>query len=79
MKVRAWTVFLASLGLAVGLFLAFLAASFLLHQRDGEVSDAAARSLLALLYWGTYPLAFVALGSLGWHLVQTERGAYARR
>ncbi len=79
MKVRAWHVFLASLGLAFGLLLAFLAASFLLHQRDGELGDGAARALLALLYWGTYPLVFVALGALGWHLVQSERGAYAKR
>ena len=79
MKVRAWQVFLWSLGLAFGLFLAFLAASFVLHQRDGDLSDAAARAMLGLLYWGTYPLVFVALGALAWHLVQTERGAYAKR
>lgn len=76
---RAWHTFLASLGTAFVAFLAFLAASFLLHQRRGDLSDGEAGGLLALLYWGTYPLVFVALGALLWHLVQTERGAYARR
>ena len=78
-SIRAWHVFLLSLGLAFGLLLALLAASVLQHQRDGDLGDGAARALLGLLYWGTYPLVFVALVALGWHLVQTERGAYARR
>lgn len=79
MKVRAWHVFLTCLGLAFLAFLAFLAASFLMHQRHGDLSDAEAGGLLRLLYWGTYPLVFVALGALAWHFVQSERGAYARR
>lgn len=79
MKVRAWHVFLTSLGLAFVAFLAFLSASFLMHQRDGELTTAQSKALLSLLYWGTYPLVFVALGALSWHVVQSERGAYARR
>lgn len=79
MRWRAWHTFLASLGLAFGALLAFLVASFLLHQRHGELTDGEAAALLRLLYWGTYPLVFVAVGSLAWHLVQSERGAYARR
>lgn len=79
MRWRAWHTFLASLGLAFAAFLGFLAASLLLHAQHGDLTDGEAAVLLRLLYWGTYPLAFAALGSLGWHLVQTERGAYARR
>jgi hypothetical protein len=79
MRVRAWHVFLTSLGLAFLFLLASLAASFLLHQRAGDLSEGEARVLLRLLYWGTYPLVFVALGALGWHFVQAERGAYAKR
>lgn len=76
---RAWQTFQAALALALGAFLAFLAASLILHQRHGTLTDGEASGLLRLLYWGTYPLVFVALGALAWHLVQSERGAYARR
>lgn len=76
---RAWHTFLGSLGLAFVAFLAFLAASLALHGRAGAVGDGEAALLLRLLYWGTYPLVFVALGALLWHLVQSERGAYAKR
>jgi hypothetical protein len=79
MRWRAWHTFLASLGLAFAAFLAFLAAGLALHGRAGEVGDGEAALLLRLLYWGTYPLVFVALGALLWHLVQSERGAYAKR
>jgi len=79
MTVRAWHVFLAALGLACVALLAFLAASLVLHQRHGDLSDGEAATLLRLLYWGTYPLVFVALAALAWHFVQSERGAYARR
>ncbi|MEK6975609.1 MAG: hypothetical protein AABY18_04615 [Candidatus Thermoplasmatota archaeon] len=76
---RAWNTFLLSLGIAFLAFLGFLGASLVLHLRHGDLSDGQAGALLRLLYWGTYPLVFVALGALGWHLVQSERGAYARR
>lgn len=79
MKIRAWHVFTGSLGLAFLALLAFLSASFFLHQTHGELTDGEAAGLLRLLYWGTYPLVFVALGALTWHLVQKESGAYARR
>lgn len=76
---RAWTTFLAALGGAFLAFLAFLATALALRLRDGTLSDGQARTLLALLYWGTYPLVFVALGALAWHLVRFYRGDYARR
>lgn len=76
---RAWHTFLASLGLAFAAFLAFLGTSLVLHQRHGTLTDGEAEALLRLLYWGTYPLVFLAVGALAWHLVQSERGAYARR
>lgn len=79
MRWRAWHTFLASLGLAFGAFLAFLIASWAMRQEHGELTSAEASGLLRLLYWGTYPLVFVALGALFWHLVQSERGAYAAR
>jgi hypothetical protein len=76
---RAWNTFLASLAGAFLAFLAFLATALALHARDGDLGDGQARALLALLYWGTYPLVFVALGALLWHLVRFYRGDYARR
>lgn len=76
---RAWNTFQWSLGLAFVAFLGFLAASLVLRWQHGSLQDDEARPLLRLLYWGTYPLSFLAIGSLGWHLVQSERGAYARR
>ena len=76
---RAWHTFLASLGGAFVAFLGFLAASWWMHWRHGELTRGEADGLLGLLYWGTYPLVFLALGALLWHLVQSERGAYANR
>ena len=76
---RAWTTFQVSLAGAFLAFLAFLATSFILHQRDGELTESQSATLLRLLYWGTYPLVFVALGALAWHLVRFYRGDYARR
>lgn len=76
---RAWNTFLACLAGAFLAFLAFLATSLVLHLQHGELSDGEARTLLSLLYWGTYPLVFVALGALAWHLVRFYRGDYARR
>jgi hypothetical protein len=76
---RAWNTFLAALGGAFLAFLAFLATALALRLRDGELSDGQAKTLLGLLYWGTYPLVFLALGALLWHLVRFYRGDYARR
>jgi hypothetical protein len=76
---RAWTTFLVALAGAFLAFLAFLATALVLHARDGELSDGQARALLGMLYWGTYPLVFLALGALLWHLVRFYRGDYARR
>ena len=79
MRWRAWDTFQWSLGLAFIAFLGFLLVSLILRWQHGFLLDSEAAPLLRLLYWGTYPLSFVALGSLAWHLIQTERGAYARR
>ena len=79
MRWRAWTTFQVSLAGAFLAFLAFLATSLVLHLREGELSEGQSELLLRLLYWGTYPLVFVALGALAWHLVRFYRGDYARR
>lgn len=76
---RAWDTFLATLGGAFLAFLAFLGASLAMHARGGDLTGPQADALLRLLYWGTYPLVFVALGALLWHLVRFYRGDYARR
>lgn len=78
MRWRARHTFLAALGGAFVCFLAFLAAS-LWASRSGGLGDAQARVLLGLLYWGTYPLVFVALAAMAWHYVRFYRGDYARR
>ena len=76
---RAWQTFLACLGGAFVAFLGFMGASLALFLRHGELTSAESGTLLRLLYWGTYPLVFVALGALAWHLVRFYRGDYARR
>jgi len=79
MRWRAWQTFQVALAGAFLAFLAFLGVSLLLQQRHGELADAESALLLRLLYWGTYPLVFVALAALAWHLVRFYRGDYARR
>ena len=79
MRWRAWTTFMVTLAGAFLAFLAFLATSFILHERQGTLTTGQAHALLGFLYWGTYPLVFLALGSLLWHLVRFYRGDYARR
>jgi hypothetical protein len=74
---RAWDTFLASLGGAFLAFLAFLATSLALRLQHGELTGPESALLLRLLYWGTYPLVFVALVALTWHLVRFYRGDYA--
>ena len=76
---RAWQTFQVSLGGAFLAFLAFLGVSLALKLQHGELTAAESATLLRLLYWGTYPLVFVALGALAWHLVRYYRGDYARR
>jgi hypothetical protein len=76
---RAWDTFLACLAAAFLAFLAFLATSLALHLQHGDLTAAESGLLLRLLYWGTYPLVFLALGALAWHLVRFYRGDYATR
>lgn len=74
---RAWNTFIASL---VGAFVALTVAMLIalgLRLTAGELTVEQTRTLLRGLYWGSYPLAAVALGSLTWHVVRTERGDYA--
>lgn len=75
---RAWDTFRFSLAASFIAFLAFLVVTIFFRLQDGGLSDAASNTLLGLLYWGTYPLIFVALGSLTWHFVRFYRGDYAR-
>lgn len=76
---RAWDVFRLSLAASFLAFLLFIVVTVVLHLAHGDLTDRESGTLLRLLYWGTYPLVFVALGSLFWHLVQFYRGAYATR
>jgi hypothetical protein len=76
---RAWDLFLWTLAAAFLCFLAFLGASLWEHQTQGELTTAQSTLLLGLLRYGTYPLVFVSLGALFWHLVKSEMGGYARR
>ncbi len=78
-EVRAFDVFRVSLALSFMSFLSFLFVSIALNAIHGELTDAESNALLGLLYWGTYPLVFVALVSLTRHFIQHYRGAYAPR
>lgn len=75
---RAWDTFAWSLGLAFLAFLGFLATALFLRLRGG-FDQGASEALLGLLRYGTYPLVFLSLGALLWHLVRFYRGDYARR
>ena len=77
--VRAWDVFRASLALSFLAFLTFVFVSMALRWRHGSLTADESQTLLGLLYWGTYPLVFVALGALLWHFVRYYRGDYAPR
>lgn len=74
---RAWTTFQTSIVLVFLFLLGMMAAAGIMHIRHGELTTAEAETLLGILYWGTYPLLFLALGSLGWHMVRFYRGDYA--
>ncbi len=74
---RAWNTFQASI---LGAFLALTAAMVVagaLRITTGELTADQTRTLLQALYWGSYPLVFLALASLIWHAVRSERGDYA--
>lgn len=74
---RAWNTFQTSLVMVFLFLLGMMAAAATMHIRHGELTTAEAEGLLAVLYWGTYPLLFLALGALGWHMVRFYRGDYA--
>ncbi len=76
---RAWDVFRVSLALSFLSSLVFILVSMGLRLWHGDLTARESALLLRLLYWGTYPLVFVALGALTWHFVQYYRGAYAPR
>lgn len=74
---RAWRLFQGSLVGAMLLFMVAVVVSVLMKWRHGGLNGAQTDALLALLYWGTYPLVFLSLGALAWHFVRLERGDYA--
>ncbi len=74
---RAMHVFQGTLAGAFLASMAFVIASWWLHATQGDLTVQQTEVLLGLLYWGTYPLVFVALGSLTWHFVRFYRGDYA--
>lgn len=73
---RAWHLFLGSI-IAVFLALLVMISASIALRIQGGIDAAQTRALLALLYRGIYPIIFVALGSLTWHFVRSERGDYA--
>lgn len=79
MRWRAWNTFVATLAVAFAAFGVSLAAALLLGLAQGGLTAAQAELLLGLLRYGSYPVVFVALGSLLWHYVRLYRGDYARR
>ncbi len=76
---RAWDLFRLSLGFSFIAFVVFLLVSMGLNAWHGDLTARESNTLLRMLYWGTYPLVFVALGALTWHFIQYYRGAYAGR
>ncbi|MGB0653684.1 MAG: hypothetical protein ACPGQL_10850 [Thermoplasmatota archaeon] len=75
---RAWRIFQASLAAAFVAFLLFMGLALAARLVKGELPAEDADRLLRLLYWGTYPLVFIALGALTVHFVQYYRGSTVR-
>lgn len=74
---RAWDVFAIS---GAGAFLAFMTVIFVsigIKLASGGLNEPQTDAMLKILYWGCYPLVFLALGALSWHFVKTETGGYA--
>lgn len=74
---RAFHTFQAALAGAAMVLLVTMAVAGTLRLRQGDLAPPQTDALLALLYWGTYPLVFVGLGALTWHFVRFYRGDYA--
>lgn len=74
---RAWHTFQTSIVIVFLFLLGMMATAAVMRIRHGELTTAEAKALLGVLYWGTYPLLFVALAALGWHMVRFYRGDYA--
>ncbi len=74
---RAWHTFLVSIGLVFVFQLGMMGAAAVIRVQRGELTTQEAEGLLGVLYWGTYPLLFVSLVALGWHMVRFYRGDYA--
>lgn len=75
---RAGTVFLVAMGVALVLLLGAIGATLLLHSQ-GQLDDGDAHAVLRLTRLLVLPVTFVAVGALLWHLVRFHQGAYARR
>lgn len=76
---RAADTFRAALLVSFVVATAAMAAAGWLRVQGGPLTEVEATRLLAVLYWGVYPAAFVAFGALFWHLVRSYRGDYATR
>lgn len=74
---RAWHTFQVCLVAALLVLTLAMAVAAFLRVTAGELSVDQTRVMLRSLYWGTYPLGFVALVALAWHFVRSERGDYA--
>lgn len=75
--VRPWHAFQLSIVLVFLFLLGMMATAGIMRLQHGELTTAEAEGLLGVLYWGTYPLLFVALGALAWHMVRFYRGSDA--
>ncbi len=76
-QVRPWHVFQTSILLVFFFLLGMMATAGVMRIRHGQLTTAEAEGLLGVLYWGTYPLLFVALVALAWHMVRFYRGSDA--
>jgi hypothetical protein len=57
--------------------LVMMAVASVFSVQNGELTTDEAKGLLGILYWGTYPLLFLSIGALSWHMVRFYRGDYA--
>lgn len=76
-EIRAWHLFTYAGAAAFLAFTSVIFVSIALKATAGGLNPAQTDAMLRILYWGCYPLVFVALGALIWHFVKTETGGYA--